>query len=316
MRALITWKTKPGKKILTILLLALAGALLPLQSFAGIFVSVAIAPPPLPVYAQPVCPGMGYMWTPGYWAYGAAGYFWVPGVWVYPPRVGLLWTPGYWGWGGGLYAWHPGYWGPHVGFYGGVNYGFGYGGIGFGGGYWHGGNFYYNRSVTNVNTTIIHNTYNRTVFNNTVVDNRTSYNGGAGGIRATPTPGEMQASRERHFGATPLQQAHLQRASFDRGQLYSANRGRPAVMAKDTVNGRGFNQQRRIAQGMRDGQLNRGQFARAEDRQANIDRSVREDRYANGGRLTAQERQNIDRRQNNASRQIYRERHDDSRGPR
>ncbi len=90
-------------------------------------------------------PGDGYMWTPGYWAYGPAGYYWVPGVWVRPPQVGVLWTPGYWGWGGGAFIFHEGYWGPHIGFYGGVNYGFGYGGVGFEGGYWHGGVFAYNR---------------------------------------------------------------------------------------------------------------------------------------------------------------------------
>ncbi|MHB8311650.1 MAG: YXWGXW repeat-containing protein, partial [Metallibacterium sp.] len=174
------------------ILLALAIVAMPASSFAGVFVSVAIAPPALPVYTQPVCPGVGYLWTPGYWGYGAAGYYWVPGVWVHPPRVGLLWTPGYWGFAGGMYAWHAGYWGPHVGFYGGVNYGFGYGGVGFAGGYWRGGNFFYNRSVMNVNTTVIHNTYNRTVINNTVVNNRVSYNGGAGGIRAVPTAAELQ----------------------------------------------------------------------------------------------------------------------------
>ena len=81
------------------------------------------------------------MWTPGYWAYGDDGYYWVPGTWVPAPYVGALWTPGYWGWGGGLYVWHPGYWGPHVGYYGGVNYGFGYMGIGFVGGMWAGSAF-------------------------------------------------------------------------------------------------------------------------------------------------------------------------------
>lgn len=316
MRAFGSMETWSGKKVLRTCLLALAVAVLPLKSFAGIFVSVAIAPPPLPVYTQPICPGVGYMWTPGYWGYGSAGYFWVPGVWVHPPRVGLLWTPGYWGWGGGLYAWHAGYWGPHVGFYGGVNYGFGYGGIGFGGGYWRGGNFFYNRSVTNVNTTIIHNTYNRTVINNTVVNNRVSYNGGNGGIRATATPAEMQANREQHFQATQSQMAHMQTASADRGQLYSADGGRPAVMAKNTVNGRSFNQQGRIVQGLRSGQMNAGQASRALNRQQNINQSIRADRYANGGRLTPQQRQNINRRQNNASRQIYRMRHDQNRGPR
>ena len=42
-------------------------------------VAVTIAPPELPVYEQPICPGDGYLWTPGYWAYGDDGYFWVTG---------------------------------------------------------------------------------------------------------------------------------------------------------------------------------------------------------------------------------------------
>jgi hypothetical protein len=81
------------------------------------------APPPLPDYEQPPCPEDGYLWTPGYWGWTNGGYYWVPGTWVQPPRVGVLWTPGYWGFAGGVYAFHAGYWGPHVGFYGGVNYG-------------------------------------------------------------------------------------------------------------------------------------------------------------------------------------------------
>src|SRR6201997_4575615 len=110
----------------------------PASAQVAVGISVRSGPPALPVYVQPPCPTEGYIWTPGYWAYGAAGYYWVPGVWVAPPRVGVLWTPGYWGFGGGLYAWHPGYWGPHVGFYGGINYGFGYFGAGFAGGVWAG----------------------------------------------------------------------------------------------------------------------------------------------------------------------------------
>jgi hypothetical protein len=43
-----------------------------------------------------------------------------------PPQVGYLWTPGWWGWGNGGYFFHEGFWGPTVGFYGGINYGFGY----------------------------------------------------------------------------------------------------------------------------------------------------------------------------------------------
>src|SRR5580700_6527051 len=68
-------------------------------SQAQVAVSITVAPPALPVYEQPPCPSAGYIWTPGYWAYGPNGYFWVPGTWVMAPQPGFLWTPGYWGWG-------------------------------------------------------------------------------------------------------------------------------------------------------------------------------------------------------------------------
>ena len=215
------------------LLLALLMGAMPALSPAqiGVGLSVRIGPPALPVYAQPVCPGPGYIWTPGYWAYGPNGYYWLPGTWVVAPAVGLLWTPGYWGWGGGAYLWHAGYWGPHVGFYGGINYGFGYAGVGYAGGYWNHGVFAYNTAVTNVNTTIIHTTYvNRTVINNVTV-NRVSYNGGAGGTSARPTPMEQAAMRERHVAATGEQMRHEQAARGNRALLASVNHGQPAIAA-------------------------------------------------------------------------------------
>src|ERR1700722_14821393 len=173
---------------------------LPTVSHAGIAVGVSInvAPPVLPVYVQPLLPGRGYMWTLGYWAYGDDGYYWVPGTWVLPPSPGVLWTPGYWGWGGGVYAWHAGYWGPHIGFYGGVNYGFGYGGVGFVGGEWRGGGFAYNPAVLNVNTTVVRNVYvNKTVIVNNNV--RTSFNGGPGGINRAANADELRASHGARF---------------------------------------------------------------------------------------------------------------------
>ena len=72
-------------------------ALPPIASAAvSIGISVNLAPPPLPVYDQPIAPGPGYIWTPGYWAWDPDfGYYWVPGTWVMPPAIGLLWTPGW-----------------------------------------------------------------------------------------------------------------------------------------------------------------------------------------------------------------------------
>ena len=131
--------------LLMIGLAASAVFTLPTSSHAAeiaVGISVRVGPPPLPVYTQPICPGPGYIWTPGYWANDPDnGYYWVPGTWVMAPTPGFLWTPGYWGWGGSAFFWHVGYWGPHVGFYGGINYGFGYPGVGFVGGEWRGGAF-------------------------------------------------------------------------------------------------------------------------------------------------------------------------------
>lgn len=193
-------------------------------------VDVQVAPPPLPIYVQPACPVVGWMWTPGYWAWGNAGYFWVPGTWVAPPRIGFLWTPGYWGFVRGAYFWHAGYWGPHIGFYGGVHYGFGYTGVGFYGGRWVGGVFAYNRAVTNVNVNIIHNTYNRTVINNINVT-RVSYNGGAGGIAATPTAQERLAEREQHLQPTAMQRRQIDQARRNPRLAARVNHGRPEIAA-------------------------------------------------------------------------------------
>ncbi len=203
-----------------------------LPSFGQVGVSITIGPPALPVYSQPLCPGEGYIWTPGYWAYDDSynDYYWVPGTWVLAPQVGYLWTPPYWGWGGNGFLFHQGYWGPQVGFYGGIVYGYGYNGRGYEGGRWDGRQFYYNRSVNNINVTNIHNVYNTTVINNTTV-NRVSYNGGNGGVSARPTAAEEAAARETHVPPVAAQNEHFQAARSDPGLRASANHGKPPVAA-------------------------------------------------------------------------------------
>jgi hypothetical protein len=275
----------------------------------GVGISVHLGPPALPVYEQPPIPGDGYLWTPGYWAYGPVGYYWVPGVWVTPPRVGVLWTPGYWGLAGGLYGWHAGYWGPHVGFYGGINYGFGYGGFGFGGGVWSGGAFRYNTAVMNVNGGVVRNVYvDRTVINNTTINNHTSFNG-AGGVMAQPRPEEMAAAREQHLDATSNQLSHEQAMSHDRNQLASFNHGTPGTAAMDSVNGRRYTQQGRIANGISSGQLTPGETKNLENREARVNGEIHNDRAANGGTLTPQERQQVNHQQNNLSHSIDDDKH-------
>ena len=214
--------------VLGLLMLVISSA-----SFAQIGISVSFGPPALPVYEQPICPGDGYLWTPGYWAWDPdfADYYWVPGTWVLAPEVGFLWTPGWWGWGGGGYLFHEGYWGPQVGFYGGIYYGFGYFGTGFYGGRWDGGHFFYNRAVNNVNVTIIHNTYNTVIKQPNI--NRISYNGGTGGIVARATPQEEAAAKERHIPPVAAQLQHIQTARANPALRASANQGKPPIAATD-----------------------------------------------------------------------------------
>ena len=200
-------------------------------SFAQIGVAIRFGPPALPVYEQPMCPGDGYLWTPGYWAYDydISDYYWVPGTWVMAPEVGFLWTPAYWGWGGDGFVFYDGYWGPHIGFYGGINYGFGYFGTGYEGGRWDGGHFFYNRSVSNVDITNIHNVYDTHVtYSN---ESRVSYNGGNGGISARPTADEESAARERHIPPVAAQTQHAQAARANPQQRASANMGKPGTAA-------------------------------------------------------------------------------------
>ena len=195
------------------LIAALLLAVLPLAANAGVFVSVTIAPPVLPVYSPPPVPGPGYLWTPGYWAWADGGYYWVPGTWVLAPSPGLLWTPGYWGFADGVYLWHAGYWGPHVGFYGGINYGFGYGGVGFHGGYWRGNTYFVDRVVINEAPV-----------------NRVCFNGG-GGIVAHASPAELRFEHERHVGMSELQRHNEVLAARDNTMRASFNHGRPSVAA-------------------------------------------------------------------------------------
>ena len=78
---------------------------------------------------------------------------------------------------------------------------------------------------------------------------------------------------------------------------------------KSEVGRRAENQQDRIAQGIKSGQLTAGEAAHLESNEAKINKDVRNDRQANGGKLTPQEKAQFNRQQNRQSRQIYRDKH-------
>lgn len=214
------------KRVITILIIAagLAGVLLTLPVVASADVAFSISsdfgPPPLPYYPRPPCPGAGFIWVPGYWGYDeddGGGYFWVPGTWVLAPAIGLLWTPGWWGWYEGRYWWHEGYWGPRVGYYGGIDYGYGYPGEGYDGGYWRDDDFHYNHRADR--------------DDDDDRAERVSYNGGEGGIDVRPTVVQQGDGHEQHFAVTEAQLEQERAALHAPGQHWSVNHGVPPVAA-------------------------------------------------------------------------------------
>lgn len=223
------------RRALRISLLALLGLLLFRPAWAQFTVNVGFAPPALPVYEQPICPVDGYIWAPGYWAWDPdyQDYYWVPGTWVLAPQPGYLWTPAWWGWENGGFAFHEGYWATEVGWYGGINYGYGYWGHGFWGGRWDHDRFFYNTAVVHVNETIVRNVYidKTVIINNNETVNRVSYNGGEGGVRERRTPQEETVARERHIPPVQMQEQHREMAHSDPHMRASANQGRPPVAA-------------------------------------------------------------------------------------
>jgi WXXGXW repeat (2 copies) len=239
-------------------------------------IAVSFGPPPLPYYSQPLCPGPGFIWTPGYWAWDPAyGYYWVPGTWVMAPFEGALWTPGYWGWyaDGDDYVWYPGYWGPVVGFYGGVDYGFGYTGYGYDGGYWRGRNFYYNREVNNINSRSVTYVYSRRVESR---GSRISFNGGRDGIQARPTRVQSAAEHYRRSGAIGAQIQQRDMARRNPRQRVTVNHGRPGVAATarpGEFSGHGAVEARRAGGNYVQPPMSRAQPRRAQPRSAPESRS-------------------------------------------
>jgi WXXGXW repeat (2 copies) len=212
--------------VLPVVLALGAGMAMPsAQAQVAVGVSAPIPPPALPIYEQPPIPASGYLWVPGYWAWGPDGYYWVPGTWMLPPAPGLLWTPAYWAWINGAYVLVPGYWGPTVGFYGGIDYGFGYYGAGYDGGYWLNGVFFYNRAFNNFGGVHIDHFYARPEADH--FHNRVSFNGGPGGSAMRPTPQQEAFARGGHMPPTPSQVQHERAAAGNRALWNSVNHGQP-----------------------------------------------------------------------------------------
>ena len=123
---------------------------------------------------------------------------------------------------------------------------------------------------------------------------------------------EVRADRRADGGKLTGQehrQINRQQSNVSKSIYADKHNAATAHYGNNEVGQRRENQQDRIASGIKSGQMTAGKAARTENREQGINQQVRADRAANGGKLTGQEHKQINREQNGASRQIYRQKH-------
>jgi hypothetical protein len=124
--------------------------------------------------------------------------------------------------------------------------------------------------------------------------------------------GETRADRAANGGkltAAEKQQINKQQNQLSKQIYNDKHNANAAQYGNNKVGQRRENQQDRIAQGIKSGQLTAGETAKLENQQKGINQQVKADRQANGGKLTPGEKSQINKEQNAASKNIYNKKH-------
>jgi hypothetical protein len=124
--------------------------------------------------------------------------------------------------------------------------------------------------------------------------------------------GETRADRAANGGkltSAEKQQINQQQNQLSKQIYQDKHNANTAHYGNNPVGQRRENQQDRIAQGIKSGQLTAGEAAKLENQQKGINQQVKADRAANGGKLTPGEKQQINKEQNAASKNIYNKKH-------
>jgi hypothetical protein len=124
--------------------------------------------------------------------------------------------------------------------------------------------------------------------------------------------GETRADRAANGGKlTPAekQQINQQQNQVSKQIYQDKHNANTAHYGNNAVGQRRENQQDRIAQGIKSGQLTAGETAKLENQQKGINQQVKADRATNGGKLTQGEKKQINKEQNAASKNIYNKKH-------
>jgi hypothetical protein len=124
--------------------------------------------------------------------------------------------------------------------------------------------------------------------------------------------GETRADRAANGGkltAAEKAQVNKQQNQVSKQIYQDKHNANTTHYGNNEVGQRRENQQERIAQGIKSGQLTAGETAKLENQQKGINQQVAADRAANGGKLTAVEKTQVNKEQNKASKNIYNKKH-------
>jgi hypothetical protein len=127
--------------------------------------------------------------------------------------------------------------------------------------------------------------------------------------------GETRADRAANGGkltSAEKTQINHQQNQLSKQIYNDKHNANTAHYGNNEVGQRRQNQQDRIAQGIKSGQLTAGETAKLENQQKGINQQVKADRQANGGKLTQGEKQQVNKEQNAASKNIYNKKHNDN----
>ena len=130
---------------------------------------------------------------------------------------------------------------------------------------------------------------------------------------------KMESNALKDGKLTPAEQARINREQNKVSQdiyreKHDAQTGNPNSASSQRMQAdvqRNINQQKRVEQGVQSGQLTNREAGKLERGQARVTRT--EARAGADGHVGAREQRNIQRRENNQSRKIYKEKHDEAR---
>jgi len=119
----------------------------------------------------------------------------------------------------------------------------------------------------------------------------------------------MRAEDNGHLTAADRARLNRQQNRLSNQIHTDKTNANTAHYGNNEVGQRRENQQNRIAQGIKSGQLTPGETAKLENQQQGINKEVSGMRQANGGKLTQADKKAVNQQQNQASKNIYNKKH-------